>query len=233
MTDVYKTQLDRQLLKCARTGDAEGVESLLAQGADPCQNNSEPLVSAANNGHAECVKLLIPVSDPKAKSSLALRWASYNGHPECVKLLIPVSDPMAESSYALRWAAENGHADCVKLLIPVSDPKHNHRALQMAIDYANPDCAKLLIPASGPFLKRKKIRASVLSSGDADILSLMLAAEPLFLTGLDRPRCRDAVMARGHVEMAALLSSVIEQESLAAHIPGPEATNASAAPRRL
>ena len=60
--------------------------------------------------------------EPHLKS-IALRLAADKGHLECVKLLIPHSDPKADDSAALRWAAEEGHLECVKLLIPHSDPK--------------------------------------------------------------------------------------------------------------
>ena len=60
---------------------------------------------------------------PKAYASYALRLAANNGHLEIVKLLLPVSNPKALNSLALQYAAANGHLEIVKLLIPVSDPK--------------------------------------------------------------------------------------------------------------
>jgi hypothetical protein len=77
---------------------------------------------AANYGHTECVRLLIPVSHPADVGSQALRWAAMEGHAECVRLLIPVSDPKVFGSEALRYAALNGHLDCVQPLVPVSEP---------------------------------------------------------------------------------------------------------------
>lgn len=237
------------LLLASRLGHSECVR-LLAQGADPSHQASKALCEAAHNGHAECVrllipachsktdryealrlaaayghaecvKLLIPVSEPKARDSEALVSAARNNRAECIKLLIPVSDPKSDNSRALAAAAMFGSAECVKLLLPVSDPKHNSRALQGAIDHTNTECVKLLIPVSGPLLKRKKIRTLTLSLGHVDILSLLLAFEPLLLTGLDLPRCRDASTAKGHVEMAALLSSIIEQQDLVDTLPQP------------
>jgi len=40
--------------------------------------------------------LLIPVSNPKANNSIALQCAAENGHTDIVKLLIPVSDAKAD-----------------------------------------------------------------------------------------------------------------------------------------
>lgn len=61
-------------------------------------------------------RLIKEGADPKACDSYALRWAAEKGHTEIVKLMIPVSDPKARDSEALRWAAENGHTEIVKLL---------------------------------------------------------------------------------------------------------------------
>ena len=118
-----KWKADQVILKKRKKITLKVIEELIAEGADPKADSSRALRWAAENGHTECVKLLIPVSDPKAGNSYALRKAAENGHTECVRLLIPVSDPKADNSYALRWAARNGHTECVKLLIPVSDPE--------------------------------------------------------------------------------------------------------------
>ncbi len=82
---------------------------------------NDALTVAANNGHLDIVKLLIPISDPKYNGSSALRLAAYNGHLECVKLLIPVSDPKDGCSEAAWYAFEKEHSKCFDLLLPVSD----------------------------------------------------------------------------------------------------------------
>jgi len=106
---------------------------------------------AANNGHVQCVELLIPVSNPKALGSKALGWAAENGHWECVELLIPVSDPKDRHSDALQVAAHEGHSRCVELLIPVSDPKAlNCWALRWAAINGYTECVELLYPVSDP-----------------------------------------------------------------------------------
>lgn len=143
-------------------------------------------------------------ADPRHKKSLALFVAAEKGHHECVKLLAPVSDPSACDSEALRYATTNGHAECARLLIPFSDP----------------------------LLHNKKALSAVFQGGSAEILSIFLACEPLFLTGLDLPGCRDAAIAKGHADLALLLSSIIEQEALAADLP-PSASRDDPASRRL
>jgi ankyrin repeat protein len=143
--------LNDQLKQAARLGDVSGLIQALDGGAQAFAGESAALGSAAQEGHAECVKLLMEVSDPKANESGALRWAALWGHAECVKLLIPVSDPLENDSLALRWAAAYGHGECVALLIEVSDPLvMNSDALRWAAKGGHADCVRLLLPASDP-----------------------------------------------------------------------------------
>ena len=138
-------------LRYAAENGHTDVIKLLIPISNPKDDNSKLLRLAARYGHTDVVKLLIPVSDPKAIGSYALRWAAEKGHTEVVKLLIPVSDPKALDSRALRLAAENGHTDVVKLLIPVSDPKANDSlALRWADANGHTEVVKLLIPVSDP-----------------------------------------------------------------------------------
>ncbi|MDD4083268.1 MAG: ankyrin repeat domain-containing protein [Sphaerochaetaceae bacterium] len=116
-----KWKADKVILGKKEKITAKVIKRLIDEGADPKICDSWPLRCAAEFGHLDIVKLLLPYSDPKAKNSEALRYAAENGHLEIVKLLISVSDPKMHDSCALRWAAENGHLDIVKLLIPVSE----------------------------------------------------------------------------------------------------------------
>ncbi len=59
-------KLDEVLSSAARNGDREGVRKALADGADPKADVSLALRMASEYGHADCVRLLIPVSDLKA-----------------------------------------------------------------------------------------------------------------------------------------------------------------------
>lgn len=58
----------------------------------------------------------------RANEFFAICWAVKYAHAECARLLIPVSAPKAEESLALRWTAGNGHAECVSLLIRRATP---------------------------------------------------------------------------------------------------------------
>lgn len=226
------TSLNNQLAFSAFTGDHTQLALLLAQGADPCLTNSQPLALAAHNGHAECVKLLVPVSDPKTRNSEALRRSAENGHAECVRLLIPVSDPKTNDSAPLFSAAAEGHAECVRLLIPASNPKaRDSYALCLAASNGHLECIRLLIPESDPLLHHQQALTSALESGCPKTLSLMLASEPLFLTGVDLSHCLADAIANGHSDLAGLLSSIIETASIADLIS--LSTSFSSSPQRL
>ena len=130
------------LVMVARTGQADDVARLIT----PFYSlNSYALEKSAENGHAECVQLLIPFSEPDQDDSQALLLAAQNGHTECVRLLIPVSD--MEHCAALRSAAMNGHNDCVALLKDVSNLDANATdgmALQIALENADCECIDVL-----------------------------------------------------------------------------------------
>ena len=251
------------LARAAKHGHAECVE-LLIPVSNPNANNSGALGWAVHNGHAECVKLLIPVSDPKHDNSLALRVAAGQGYLECVKLLIPISDPKDDNSAALATAAEHGHTECVKILLPVSDPKadssyalrlaalHGHAecvellrfasdpkandslALRNAIANGRAGCALLLVPVSDPLIGMVEDVARIASTFDesANVLPTLLALEPRLFDELNFPAILAAATAKGHAKMALLISSIIEQKSLAAHLPSLAASNAPS-PRRI
>lgn len=107
------------LISAALDGNVLEVQRLISVCGST--SNTEALSAAAQNGHTECVRLLIPVSEPKVNNSQALVCAALHGHTECVRLLIPVSEPKANNSEALDCAAQFGHNDCIDLLFECSD----------------------------------------------------------------------------------------------------------------
>lgn len=168
--------LDRSLVLCAELGEFAQCGSLLAQGADPKNQESRALQKAATNGRADCVELLIPLSDPRAANSGSLRWAAARGHVECVKLLIPVSDPKAIDSDALRWAVAHGHVECAKLLLPFSEPKAD--MLLSAANFGRSECVALLSEHAPHLFNQAHISSlakSASSCGYCDLAAFILA----------------------------------------------------------
>lgn len=226
MTNASDRKLIHELVRRAKNGDHEGVAIILGRRAHPRLSDSEPLCWAAAEGHVECVKLLIPVSDPKARDSLALSMAADQGHVECVKLLMPVSDPTAENSIALRSAAQNGHAECVAALLTASDANDlDLQALHAAVKNGHVDCVKLLIPASIP--NDRRLVSAVFSGGSAEVLSLILAREPLFLAGLHLPGLLADAISGDNFGLSALLAAIIEQKALGADLSSPKERSAA------
>lgn len=159
------------LVEAAFQGDSVKVQRLIP--ISECLVYDYAARMAIENGHVECVKLLVKHMDeyhallaaascgltddirillPQCDNEAIRRGfvrAAAEGHVESVKLLMPYCDPKANGSNALQWAAKNGHTECVKLLIPVSDPKADKsEALRWAAINSHTECVKLLMPFS-------------------------------------------------------------------------------------
>ena len=190
------TALSDMLQEAAHNGDSAEVERLsyfVGLKSNMVGGGSQELWWAAEEGHVECVKLLIPVCDPKVDKSWALLAATRNGHTECVKLLISVSDPKADDSFALLVAAMHGHTDIVELLIPVSDPKaYGSLALHWGARNDHTECVKLLIPVSDPkALNSGALQAAALN-GHNDIVDM--------LWNISDPQAALAVLCKHHAD---------------------------------
>lgn len=110
------------LFWACQNGHLECVQILIDH-VDPKIEDSYPLYCAARGGLVNVVDFLIPLSDPKAAHSRALSTAAHAGHRHCVAALISVSDPTANNSQALREALVGGHTECTEILYTVSDPQ--------------------------------------------------------------------------------------------------------------
>lgn len=138
-----------------------------------------PLCVAAGFGKLDCLRLLLGASKPSVEhASHALGWAAQGGHPDCVRELLPFADATAWESGALQRAAGAGSVACVELLIPASIPgAGNSRALRLAADNAHPECVRLLLPVSpGEDAGQALILAAQMECEES--LSLILAEHP-------------------------------------------------------
>lgn len=137
-----------ELRHSSSKGDRAGLASLLLLNASmPSFYAAAAIHAAAAKGHAECVKILVPLAGPSCeKNSLALLAAAHNGHLECINVLIDsqwAAGPPSAFGYdnlmsgCLCEAARNGHAECVSLFMPlVSELRHGEKvALYDAIDH--------------------------------------------------------------------------------------------------
>lgn len=209
-------KLNDSLLLAAYGGAVEDVAKLLALGANPQADGSLALFRAAQNGHANCVRILIPVSRARDCESGALQWAAARGHADCVELLIPASDPCASDSHALRRAAMHGHAECVKLLIPVSDPKARFsEALRFGIRNGHVDCVSLLLAPSHRLADHLGLFHEAVEGGCAKIVGLMIAHEPELASMSDFMELSRQAFADGRRELSHLLFSIAESRSIA------------------
>lgn len=106
---------------------------------------------AAMRGHAECVKLLAPISNAMASESRALVYAATHGHAERVAHLIPFCSSKADNSVALLWAGGNDSHECFKLIIPISEPLIDLAAvLGEAIDFGHADIVSFMLAHEPP-----------------------------------------------------------------------------------
>lgn len=217
------------LIVAAQTGDVAGVQhahhidqktvelavhwaahnkhitclEFLAQHAG-VENNSWVVISAAANGDADVLQVLLPFSDPKTANSLALRLALSGNHWKCVALLEDVSHsspgcsaalsdavkknnveaferlmPFARvdqhNTQALIHAAELNYAHFIVPLIFISEPRsHNSTALLRALEKGHIECATLLLPYSDITANDGKILAVAVYEGHLNLVQMML-----------------------------------------------------------
>jgi ankyrin repeat protein len=189
-------ELNGRLKQAAKLNDLAGLTQSLEDGAHAKAQDSYALGVAAESGHAECVRLLIPASDPLAGDSYALQLAARGGHVECVKLLIPASDPLTDDSLALRWAAREGHAECVELLLPVSGSlAMNSWALRGAALRGHVECVALLLPVSEKWAQAASLAREQGFVGVAGMIEAFMEAAALSGATISKgsPRAKSAL----------------------------------------
>lgn len=180
------------LAKAARCGDAALVEELLARGADPLEKGADgrlPIARAAWGGHAECVRLLAPLSRlgerPGERLSL-LHLAILADSMECVRALATPEEVGAPNRHGwtlLMSAAWHGSARALRELLPWSDPRaadrHGNTALIYAAMKGNAECAEALLPHSDMEAKGRDSKTAAdfaREGGHGHLLGLMAHA---------------------------------------------------------
>lgn len=118
------TQQDLELFSCAYLGQFAEVSRLLAEGADPRAERSIALRWAATYGHAECVRLLIPVSAPLIELPEILGNVLDAGNAELLAIILAYEPRMLESldiPAALAAATARGHVEIARLIASVAE----------------------------------------------------------------------------------------------------------------
>ncbi|KPP66245.1 cortactin-binding protein 2-like, partial [Scleropages formosus] len=116
------------LLQAAAQGNITLLSTLLNQDppdASPLdEDGKSALYSAAQNGHSDCVKLLLasgaPPDVPDKNGFTPLHIAAAHGHARCVEELAPHADvnrAAAGGQTALFLASESGSPECVRALL--------------------------------------------------------------------------------------------------------------------
>lgn len=155
-------------------------------------NFATPLMLAATNGRAECLKILLPLSDPFAVDHdhfSALMLAAAGSHPDCVEILLPASNPAHQSTHgrdALMIAAAraaNGSLECCKLLLPGNNPLaasiDGRTALMMAAEHGNFQVVSLLAPLSNVRHASRTGMTALMEAACANSLESVEALAPL------------------------------------------------------
>ena len=170
---IDASQYTPLLLEAARNGDVERLRLLVDAKAfvNSVDNEGRTVIySAAREGHAECVKVLlsvpgVDVNKANQNGRTPLNVAAGNGHAECVKLLL--SAPAVDVNKAnqngwtpLNAAASNGYAECVKMLLSAPGVDVNMTEedgctpLYVAVKEGHIECVNLLLSAPGVDVNR-------------------------------------------------------------------------------
>lgn len=141
-----------------------------------------------------------------------MQWALLGGHAECVRLLTPVSDTEKWADRPLSISACYGHAECVKELIALVDPKHNgSEALAMAAKHGHLECVKLLLPVSHNILRKQELLMTAIEAGNGSVVAAMFDFNSRLSAVLDLAEEAAKAAKRGHQELAEVLRSTAEK----------------------
>lgn len=228
-----QTHLDQRLAASAASGSLDAMRRLILDGANPRFDKGLALAKAAKNGHAECVRFLIPISDMAESSAVCL--AALHGHIECVKLLASLCDHKA-NALALGWAVGNGHMECATILASALDPEgdldYGHD-LRVAAHQGNIDGIKMLAPFCSLSNDPSPLFMAV-EAGQAKSVSLILSLAPTLVAMIDFDAAIHKARRCEHHDLAALLQSIHDRRELSdtANMPDSAASQGSASSRQ-
>mmetsp|Transcript_20652 Transcript_20652/g.24815 ORF Transcript_20652/g.24815 Transcript_20652/m.24815 type:complete len:527 (+) Transcript_20652:426-2006(+) len=155
------------VVSAVRRGDIKKLKAMLKEGVPANYMDEDDIFSprpllhwAAEEGHSDCVKVLIDnsasVNELDESSCSPLHYAAEGGHIDVIKELLKAGcQKNAVNEYKetpLHWAAKNGHAACLKLLLDEGASRSQRNAYQnTALHWAARDghveCTKVLVQA--------------------------------------------------------------------------------------
>ena len=194
---------------CAQ-GNINITELLLTGGTNVKQiNKNYCLARAAENGHAEIVKLLLAMSGIDVNRSdtwTPLALAACRGHVEVVKLLLAAPGIDVNEWTPLLRASEEGHVEVVKLLLAAPEIDVNmEEPLAEAAKNVHVEVVKLLLAAPGIDVNKGEPLAEAAGRGHVEVVKLLLAA-PGINENFGEPLVDAAIY--GQVEVVKLLLAV-------------------------
>lgn len=124
---------------------------LAALGVEEAQSIVSALEWSSRQGLSDVAGILAELLDPST-STRALFLAADAGHLDCVKALLPTSSP-ADIFAARRAAVLQRNKACLALLLaPPNDGEVEHMLLRIAASNDSHACCALLLPRSSPAL---------------------------------------------------------------------------------
>ena len=194
--EMARAEKRQQLwLDAVRLGRTDDVRRMIADGADVSERNNGATVLhlAAENGHADVVKILLDegadVAGPYRRQgsflsgSTALHWAAGRGRAEVVKILL---DARADVDARKRWgetalhdAARGGHVGVLRILLDAgadlaatSFPNpwgFGDAVLDMAVDECYPLVVRMLLEEGADVAARDANGRSALTRASAKL----------------------------------------------------------------
>ncbi len=199
---VGKAACSSLLQLAAESGHLEIVRLLLPL-SEPKANNSLALCHAARCGHLEVVKLLLPVSDPLAANSLALYCAATKGDLEVVRALLPSSSVYAKDFLVLRTASARGHLEIVRLLLQVAHPVNSQ--VSHSLQHAVEIGHLEIVKLLLPFFHQAKGCYALQIAAEIGHLEILTLLLPLFDPKENNSAALRLSATNGHLEIVKLL----------------------------
>jgi ankyrin repeat protein len=204
----------REVGTWAEIGDCDAVKEMLAIGSISSETADHCLKSAATQGHAGVVRVLIdgvPVGTEIVGSAMHL--AAENGHVECVRMLLQVLrdanvGPRYFVDYSLMGAARGGHDRIVTILMDAGADVHYQEDLSVCNASANGHVHVVhqLIAAGARLTTRNylALRQAIQHGHDAVVCTLLRISSPPMSMVND---CLAVAATNGHHDIATLLLS--------------------------